>query len=114
LTTCTFGGTACPNTPQGAAQSCVYFNERYDANGNPTQDIFSGTVCFGTGATAAGVACTYIDECVNGYECDEFSAGGSKICRQLCKLGTTACTSGTCKNAFKLTSFVNGSIGLCF
>lgn len=108
LTTCVFGGAACPNSAQGQPQSCVYFNETL----NGTGDVFSGTVCLATGTTAAGAACQYIDECVNGYECGSVN-GGNPVCAQICKLGTTTCGTGTCQNAFQLGNFVNGSIGLC-
>jgi hypothetical protein len=108
--TCTFGGAACPNDPNGNAQGCYYYNATLDVNGNPTGDTWNGLTCLSLGAVAANAACMFINDCVSGYECDVFT---SKLCKQQCQLGTTACTTGTCQNAFKLTSFVNGSIGLC-
>ncbi len=114
LTTCMLG-VACPNDAQGNAQVCVFYNETVDGAGNKTSDTFAGLACLGAnGNLGANAACMYINDCTNGYECDFFMASGTKTCKQVCKNGTTACASGTCKNAFKLASFVNGSYGLCF
>jgi hypothetical protein len=114
MTTCMLG-VACPNDAQGNAQVCVFYNETVDGAGNKTQDTFAGLACLPTnGNLGANAACMYINDCTSGYECDFFMASGTKTCKQLCKLGTTVCSTGTCKNAFKLNSFVNGSYGLCF
>jgi hypothetical protein len=113
--TCVFGGVACPNDQQGQAQGCYYFNSTVDSNGNPTTDKFNGLMCLPLGTSAVNTACMFLDDCVSGYECDQFMAGGTKVCRQMCKLGTTVCSTGSCKDAFKLgASFINGAIGLCF
>jgi hypothetical protein len=94
--------------------NCVYYNGTIDVNGMATGDTINTPICVTPGQTAAGQACMYVEDCVSGYECDYFSSGGAKLCRQVCKSGTTVCGVGTCKNAFKLLNFGVGSIGLCY
>jgi hypothetical protein len=111
LTTCTFGQT-CANDAMGNAQVCDFLNNKVDGQGNATSDIFQGLACILRNGTATlGTACTYLNDCLQGFECDIYS---TKVCKQLCRFGSADCTSGgTCTNSYKLTTFTTGSIGLC-
>ncbi len=79
--------------------------------------MFQGLACNPQNTAGAdGATCTFLNDCVAGEECDLYSAGGSKVCRKLCRSGMTPsdCTTGTCQNAFRLSAFDLGSLGLCF
>jgi hypothetical protein len=116
---CTFGST-CPADPQGNPQHCMLFTAKVDFMGNPTSDLSLGLACVrSSGSTAIGTACAYLNDCVEGAECNFYMAGGkAKVCAKLCRDGLTDCngTGGTCQDAFLLTQSGDwdaGAIGLC-
>lgn len=120
FTLCNFGG-ACAADSQGRARQCYYMNMRVNSQGKATGDYWSGLVCLLTGNNLGpNVACTYVDDCQNGYECNFFQINGTpKVCKKQCRNGTPAdCngTGGTCQDAFRTglnNGWVNGQIGLC-
>ena len=114
FTTCAFGA-ACPADGQGQAQNCYFYNQRIDTLGNPSPDVFQGLACgIQNSAGTLGSACTYLNDCVTGFECDFYSLSGSKVCKPLCRSGMNGdCNAGACQNAFKLGNFGFGAIGLC-
>jgi hypothetical protein len=60
-------------------------------------------------------ACTYLNSCPSGYECNFWKVGGvDKLCKKLCHKGGMECANGgTCQDAFKLGAFNDGDVGLC-
>ena len=104
---------ACPNDAQGNPQVCYFVNEKVDVNGNATQDQAQGLAClYRANTLALGAACTYENDCAMGLECNIYSLGGAKVCKQLCRKAFADCTmGGTCQDAFKVG--VNFTIGLC-
>jgi hypothetical protein len=112
LSTCTVGSGSCSSVA-GVLQHCVYVNEGYDAAGQPTRDTFKGTACFPLPATPKqlGAACSYIDECADGLECN-VGPSGDKKCHALCVVGApgTCPTGQTCADSFMAG---RGNPGLC-
>jgi len=91
--TCTVGTGTCADRPMGVKRQCVFYNGQ--ANG----DAFKGALCYTSVPTPKmpGTACTYVNECTDGYQCDTLD----RKCRQLCvQGGMPACTTGMCADAF--------------
>jgi hypothetical protein len=120
LSPCDIGGS-CPADAAGNAQSCYFLNLTIDANKKATGDKYAGMGCFiddsGNAADAPGggrpnTACSFLNSCASGYECDFY---GGKLCKALCRNGVdNNCPGGTtCQNAFQLTTFAQNDVGLC-
>ena len=113
LSLCTPGSGTCAAVG-GVLQHCVYVNQTYDAAGQPTRDKFKGTACFPlSGAPKQiGEACTYLDECADGLQCNN-GPSGDKKCHPLCTVGAPgSCPTGqTCNDSFAAG---RGNPGLCF
>lgn len=91
---CTAGTGTCASVGSTKRQ-CVYL----DTTKSPPNDAWKGLICLESPATAVtpGGACTYVNDCTDGYQCD----GASSTCRQICtKGGTPACTMGMCTDVF--------------
>lgn len=91
--TCKVGDSCADSTTQ-----CLYID--YTQYG----DGFRGMACISSSATPAmpGDPCTYENDCIDGYQCDN-RAGGTNRCVKLCDLGGAAprCAAGsTCTKAF--------------
>jgi hypothetical protein len=79
----------------GTSRQCIFL----DTTVSPAMDSWKGPICVQSPATPlnAGDPCMYLNECKDGYQCD--NAGGT--CQQLCtKGGMPMCSMGTCTDAF--------------
>jgi len=107
FTACQFPG-ACPT-----GQGCYYVNGAFDHPGDTQQ----GTLCLQTNSQGQlGAACTYIEDCVPGLECDVYMTFGSKVCKKVCRNFMLDCPTGSiCSDAFHYPNFQTtaGAIGLC-
>lgn len=91
---CTVGTGTCA-AMAGVNRQCIYL----DSTKTTAMDNWKGAICIQSPATPlnAGDPCTFLNECKDGYQCD--NVGGT--CQQLCvKGGTPACTMGVCADAF--------------
>ncbi len=94
---CKVGLATCPPDARFGSvnpppQHCVFVDTTVDAAGRPTAsgDKWKGPVCLDTSTspTAAATACTYWDECQDGYQCDRYAAkSANRVCRRLCAQG---------------------------
>lgn len=103
---CTIGAGTCAAGPSGAKRQCVYV----DTTVGTYKDKWKGATCLNSPATAVmpGGACSYSDDCTDGYQCD----GASGTCKQLCVSGgMPACGMGMCSDAFK--TMPASSPGMC-
>jgi hypothetical protein len=111
--TCALGPGTCPVLGNGDKQHCIYVNATLDTNGVPTRDKYKGTACFELYANAIteNGACSYLDECQDGLECN-LTPGGDSKCHTLCLVGLAgACAAPlSCKDVFKAGA---GGAGLC-
>lgn len=91
---CTVGPGTCAALG-GINRQCIYL----DATKTTAMDNWKGALCVQSPATPLnpGDACRFLNECKDGYQCD--NVGGT--CQQLCaKGGMPACAMGTCTDAF--------------
>lgn len=91
--TCTVGPGTCADKPMGVKRQCVFYN------GPASGDAFKGALCYGSVASPKmpGSTCSYVNECTDGYQCDQVD----RKCHQLClQGGMPACTTGMCADAF--------------
>jgi hypothetical protein len=89
---CNVGAGNCADMPMGAKRECVYFDMSRDG----FMDAYKGLICVHQVAMpkATGASCTFVNECVDGDECDP--ADG--MCHVMCvKGGMPGCAMGmTC------------------
>lgn len=91
---CTVGSGTCAALA-GANRQCIYL----DATKTTAMDAWKGPICIQSFATPKnpGDACTFLNECKDGYQCDNLSS----TCQQLCvKGGMPMCAMGVCADAF--------------
>jgi hypothetical protein len=90
---CTVGAGTCATTSSGVKRQCIY----YDMTRDGYSDTYQGLICVQSPATpkADNAACTFLNECADGSECD----GIDGKCHVMCgKGGTPACTTGMCQD----------------
>lgn len=140
---CQVGTKTCPKdfrfgSASAPDQHCVFLDTTTDSAGrpSPTGDKWKGAVCmeYATPQKMPGAACSFWDECTDGYQCDRYNPDPAKqICRQLCVQGAvnqdatlfvptgampwtsaSMCTTGgsACTNALQAGT-QNGQPGLC-
>ncbi len=86
---CTVGTGTCGVGPAGETRQCIYL----DTNNDGFMDAFKGLICLDSFPTplSTGTACTYLNQCVDGDECDPVD----NTCHVLCiKGGMPGCGSG--------------------
>lgn len=91
---CTIGTGTCAALG-GVNRQCIYL----DASKTTAMDNWKGAICIQSPATPTnpGDPCTFLNECKDGYQCDN----ASSTCQQLCvKGGMPACAMGVCADAF--------------
>lgn len=107
------GGAGTCASAGGVAQHCVYLDTTKTTSGKPTRDRFKGQLCFPVypDAKKPGEACTYFEECTDGYQCNAVE-GGDRRCHLLCTVGVAESCSApeTCRDAFGAGP---GNPGLC-
>lgn len=94
--TCSVGVGTCADQPTGTKRQCIWI----DQTRTGFKDAYQGLICVQQIAMPkpTGATCSYLNECVDGNECDP--ADGK--CRALCvKGGIPGCSAGmTCQDAF--------------
>lgn len=101
---CTIGAGTCADLG-GRKRQCIY----YDMTRDGFSDTYKGLICAQQVASpkATGAMCSYLNECVDGDECDPIDG----TCHVMCgKSGSPACAMGTCQDDLMSPS---GSAGLC-
>jgi hypothetical protein len=102
---CAVGPGTCADRA-GRKRQCIY----YDASKGGFMDTYKGLICAQSVAMPkmAGDACTFLNECVDGAECDPIDGK----CHMMCvKGGTPGCTSpAMCQDDFMTPA---GGPGLC-
>ena len=71
----------------------------------------ANTECANAGTTGNGGSCTYVNDCIAGYEC----VGQTPVCRRTCNLANpTQCTVGTTCTAIQFQTGMNSTVyGVC-
>jgi hypothetical protein len=101
---CTVGAGTC-GALGGVNRQCIFI----DTTTMTSMDNWKGPICVQSPATPvpAGGMCTFLNDCQDGYQCDNVSA----TCQQLCtKGGMPMCMAGMCADAFGTAM---GGPGLC-